>query len=183
MAAQVTIRTSKPGKEVKALLRGLGSILSGRKEDQYGLCPVFYGVMAKELYKRISAAYAKKAEGFTDDLDNEWAKLAPRTVKNRLSAKLVNRYPLSARLLILRVSDALYSSLHPGEFDGSTYHPSKEQIFHYNRGKLKLGSRCSHASYAHAKRPLWPEEMDPWIQASIDLAMQAVTERIKEVIQ
>jgi len=92
-------------------------------------------------------------------------------------------------LLILRVSDTLSGSLAPGEFDPETGYKksSKYQIFTIRRGSLEIGTRVHYASMVSRRnnqdfRPIWPEEMGPWIDKAIDFAMDAVLEKIESIL-
>lgn len=169
--------------DVKTIIKDLAGILAGRKADRYGLRECFYGCLAYELYKRIGKAFEDKAEGHQDDLGNGWMPLAPMTIKRRKAPKLNRKYPLAIQNLIHRISDKLYETLQPGDFDGITYKPKRNQIFHHARGVLTLGTKLDYSSALHQKRPLWPENMDKWLEESLAIATAEVIRRLKEVLQ
>lgn len=179
----VEIKTKLTKQQVKDILHDLPKILAGKKWDRWGLRDVFYGVLAHELYTRIGKAFEVKATGLSDSLGNSWKPLAKRTLDHRKAPKLIKKYPLALQNLIHRISDKMFDTLKPGTFDGSKYKPRRNQIFHHAHGTLTLGSKLDYASYAHEKRPLWPEDMSPWVDEAITIAIEKVMIRLKEVIQ
>ena len=180
--ARVTIRPRLLKGEATRLVRNLGHILSGKDIDVYGIRDVFFGTMAHHLYTKIYHAFLQKSAGGVDDTGESWKMLSEATIKRRVSGWFNSKHRGSAGLQINRVDDTLLNSLKPGNYDG-TYTPSLNQYFNYDRGNLKLGSTLSYASYVHEQRPLWPDDMTPWIQEAISKAIEATVFHIKRLVE
>lgn len=181
--ANVRIRPRLTQQDVVNTLTGLGAILSGRKEDRHGLKDVFFGAMAEHLYRKIHQSFLQKSRGASDDQGESWSRLSKVTMKRRLSKAFAYKYPGSLAKGINRVDDTLLKSVTPGTFDGFRYTPPANQYFKYERGTLTLGSMLSYAEYVHAKRPLWPSDLTPWISESISKAIEATILHIKRQVE
>ena len=179
----VDIKTKLSASQVKGILKDIPKILAGNKWDRWGIRDIFFGTLAHELYKKIGHAFEVKATGASDDLNQSWQPLAKSTLAKRRLPKVLKRYTLAYQNLIHRISDKMLNTLQPGDFDGSKYKPRRNQAYHFANGVLTLGSKLDYASYAHEKRPLWPDDMTPWIEEAIGLAMQRVMVRLKEFMQ
>jgi hypothetical protein len=86
--------TTRKGKEtVRRMIRDLPRMLSGKKNDIYGVREAFWGGFAYSLYNSIFKAYIWKSTLAKDDLGNSWPDLSPRTKAYR-RAKKTTRTPL-----------------------------------------------------------------------------------------
>lgn len=74
-------RSSK--EEIKALIRSLPSILSGRRMDSSGLHETFAAHLAKSLYEQIHDAFLVKSAGGTDSAGIKWKPLKRETIARR----------------------------------------------------------------------------------------------------
>lgn len=180
--ARIIIRPRLNKAAATKLIKNFGGILSGKEIDAYGVRDVFFGTMAFHLYSKMYQAFLQKSVGGSDDLGESWLPLSESTIKRRVSAWFTAKHPLSADLQINRVDDTLLNSLKPGTFSG-TYTPSPNQYFNYQRGNLHLGSSLNYASYVHAKRPLWPDDMTPWVSEAISKAIEATILHIKRLVE
>jgi hypothetical protein len=178
--SDLVVRTRLPVSEVKRRFAEIPYVLMGRKNDPKGLRRYFFAVLARLLFQRISAAYDIKAKGGTDSLGVTWRSLAPATIKRRLSPKYLNKFPLSAKLWIMRLSDRLFQSLEAGFLSpgGFYYPPNADQLFEIRGAGLSLGTRVPYANAQHVARPLWPEKMQPWLDECADIAISYVMEQV-----
>ncbi len=176
--SSITVKVRMPAREVYRRFAELPAILSGTKTDARGLRNYFYAVMARELFSLIHEAFRAKSHGGTDSLGQSWRALSTKTIKKRTSTRYINKFPLSARLLILRVSETLFKSLAPGELVGDDYSPPKNQEYRLTREGLYLGTNVSYGKYVHRDRPLWPEDLKHWLDHAIDIALGYVLEKL-----
>lgn len=180
--ASTIIKVRLPLREVKRRFAALPAILSGQARDPHGLKRYFHAVLARFLYQKIHAAYRVKALGGSDELGNSWRPLAKSTIKRRLSPSYLEKFPKSAKLLILRVSDRLYRSFRPGRISGSDYVPVTDQLYDITPKGFEIGSTVEYAAFQHKKRPLWPRYMKAWIKEGIDVALGYVFERLARIM-
>ena len=174
--ASTTIQVRLPLSKLKARLAQLPGIITGRLPDPFRLRPLFFAVIARSLFRSIYEAFKLKSLGGTDNLGASWRGLKPSTKKRRLAPSLLSRFPLSAQLYILRVSDTLYDSLKPGSIAGSQYRPAKNQLYELTTRALELGTTVNYAEYVNRRRPLWPARIARWIQSAISEALGVVCE-------
>ena len=80
---EITIPLTGSKRDIKAYVRQLPAILTGRASDPQGLGRMFKTLFAVNLFERISRAYAVKASGGTDDLGDKWAPLKRETIAQR----------------------------------------------------------------------------------------------------
>lgn len=143
-----------PG-EYKEWRRIFGVIYHSYK-DKYG------EVEAKQMAGQIAWTQLKEAGAST-----MWDVLGNRTV------------------LILRRTDRLIKSLSPGNFDPSSgYRKScKDQIFILSRGKIILGTNVPYAEMHNKTRPIWPENIDEWLDKAVEAGTDAIYERLGEILE
>jgi hypothetical protein len=165
-------------REVYRRFAELPGILAGSANDPRGLRCYFFSILARELMTLIHEAFRVKSLGGTDSLGESWRSLATRTIRKRQQPRYIQKFPLSARLMILRVSDTLFKSLAPGELVGDDYRPPTNQLYRLTREGLYLGTNVSYAKYVHKTRPLWPAELQSWLDYAIDVALGYVLERL-----
>lgn len=174
--AELRVKTRLSLKEVKRRFAALPAILSGQALDPLGLRPIFFAIFARRLYELIHMAYVIKAEGGTDSLGNTWRALRPRTIKKRISKSFLDKYPMSARLLINRVTDRLLDSFKPGTITGNAYIPPANQKYVVEINRMILGSDVPYAGAVHKRRRLWPARMKDWIRDATNVALDRVFE-------
>lgn len=149
------------------------------------LTPGQYKAWKKVFGTIYHASKAKMPDGEAKALAGQiaWTRAKAAGAKTKLEV-LGNR-----DLLILRVSDTLSESLSPGKFDPLTGYnkSSKYQIFTIRRGSLEIGTRVHYANMVSRRnnqdfRPVWPEEMGPWIDKAVDFGMDTVLEKIESIL-
>ena len=87
-------------------------------------------------------------------------------------------------VLIMRDTDTLYESFHPGDKGARTYRPTENQIFEVDGTTATIGTSVEYASFHNETRPTIPDNIQPWVNESIDLAFNGVMDHIKnEVLQ
>lgn len=180
MEQVVTVRI--PAREVKRRFAELPAVLEGKLPDRHGLRPLFFSLIAKFLFQKIHTAFRLKSMGASDELGNSWRSLSTKTVKRRLQPSVLDRYPQSVRLFMLRVSDTLFDSFAPGSVTAGSYRPVPNQLFRLERNSLSLGSLLRYAKYVHKKRPLWPKVMKAWTAEAVDHALGIVMERLAYIM-
>lgn len=176
--AELVVKTKLNTREVKKRFADLPRIISGEKADPLGLRRFFFAVFARRLYELIHEAYRLKSMGASDSLGNNWRALKPKTIKNRTRASFISKYPLSAQLLINRVSDRLFNSLAPGRVAGQDYLPTKDQTFILSSKELILGSNVEYSNRVNKLRRLWPARMKAWFQDAVSLALDRTLIRL-----
>lgn len=85
---------------------------------------------------------------------------------------------------IMRVSDKLYLSLSPGKFNPSTGYKKKNsrQVFELRRGVVRIGTEVPYAAFHDETRPVWPDNVDEWIDKAIEAGTNAVHARLLTVM-
>jgi hypothetical protein len=174
------VKVRLPLREVKKRFLDLPAILAGRLPDPRGIRRYFFSLVARFLYRLIHTAFDAKSRGGTDSLGYSWRSLKPSTLRRRKSPSILERFPHSAQLYILRVSGALYDSFAPGEITGGNYVPKSGQLFDITHDGLALGSTLRHAKHAFKKRPLWPPKIKGWIKDATDYALNKVLNRMAD---
>lgn len=169
--AQIKVKTRLKLREVKRRLAILPSILAGERPDPIGLRRYFFALFARRLFELIHTAFNVKSAGGTDDLGNNWRPLKPKTIKKRSSPSFIAKYPLSARLLINRVTDRLFKSFEPGRVTAAGYLPAAEQRYILQAQQLILGSDVPYFADVHKRRRLWPARMKAWINDAVGVAL------------
>lgn len=173
MPPTITIRTKLPKSEVLKQIKNLPAILAGKVSDPLGLRRAFFGAAANRIMTILSQSFAERARTLTDSYTNVWKAHRPSTIAYRLRASTARKYPLAPQLLVMRLSDRLYSSLKPGVFTGLDYFPRPEQLYTITSSTVQLGSEVPYAQAASAKRPIFPTAstkswVDQGIQAGLD---------------
>jgi hypothetical protein len=94
---------------------------------------------------------------------------------------------LGSRHLRINIrTGALLNSVRPGKFDPSSGYKKgdKNQVYKLHRGSITLGSglaRANHVGNHH--RPIWPEEIDGWIDKAVEFGRDAVYERLSQILE
>lgn len=86
-------------------------------------------------------------------------------------------------LLILQDKGTLSSSLLPGKFDPASGYKkgNKNQVFTLRRGSIEMGSSVPYAEMHNKTRPIWPEEMGPWLEQATEFGRDAVYDRLVQI--
>lgn len=157
-------------------LRRTAGELSSRTPDRSDLRLKFAAHLARNVLDRVHQGFTRKSLWVADSLGNRWPPLRPATIRWRLSPSVVRRWPLAARLWMLRVSDRLYQSMAPGMVQGASYiPPHPDQYASISPTKVEVGTLVSYAEYQAAKgRPIFPRDMDQWVQEAAREAMETV---------
>lgn len=103
-------------------------------------------------------------------------------VKNQMGATTILAYAKNRIIPLLQKSGRLEQSLKPGTIIGNEYHPPDDQIYTLDKNELTWGTRVEYASRVDKKRPLWPKEIDPWITRAVEAGIDAIIQRLKEVL-
>jgi len=103
-------------------------------------------------------------------------------VKDKLGAKTILDYTSRQTVLLLQRSGRLEKSLRPGEISGERYSPPPEQVYHKDQTSLTWGTKVEYATDVDKKRPLWPQNIDPWIKRALDAGIESVIKKLTEVL-
>lgn len=76
----------------------------------------------------------------------------------------------------------LVGSLAPSKGSGSYYRPSKDQVYETPPGELVLGTKVEYAEKASEERPIWPDNIDPWVDEAVDKGLDAIMEKIAGLV-
>ena len=110
------------------------------------------------------------------------AKLAWGIMKGRYGVR-TKIDTLSRRNVQTMVSTGrLQKRLQPGNVSGARYHKKKNQVYEQTGTLLIIGTSVPYAERVHKKRPLWPDDIGPWINEANSLAVQAVVQRLQKVL-
>lgn len=88
-------------------------------------------------------------------------------------------------MLVMRVTDRLYSSLRPGKISNLKYRKGhQDQVVKYEKGGIELGTKVPYAKMAEgplgkSHRKIWPTDIKVWYDRAVEKARDAVAEQIK----
>jgi hypothetical protein len=83
-------------------------------------------------------------------------------------------------VLIMRVTDRILNSLEPSNSGDRAYRPRKDQLYNQVGSKLEVGTLVEYAKYHNNTRPVIPDNIDPWVNQSVEIAMKKVLTHIKD---
>jgi hypothetical protein len=106
------------------------------------------------------------------------AKIAWATLKNQ-GARTKKEEFSDRDVLIMRVTDTIYNSLAPGKAGARTYRPPANQVFEIEGTTVTMGTDVPYAHFHNNTRPVIPDNIQPWIDESIDIAANAVMEHMQ----
>lgn len=112
----------------------------------------------------------------------EASKIAWSYVKKRLGATTILEYAKGQAVLLLQRSGRLEKSLRPGLFSGEKYIAPTDQVCRIDQKGLTWGTSVEYASRVSEKRPLWPDNIDPWIVRALNAGIDAVIKKLKEAL-
>jgi len=145
------------------------------------------GLLTPSQDRQWRAIFASKLVKFAPVMGQaaareEAAKIAWNILKARGAQTLVDA--LGHRdVLILRVTDTLYASYRPGTIRGKNYIPSPNQLYSLDGKQFRIGSLVPYAKNVSKDRPIWPPNMDRWIDEALDIATLALQEEIARTLQ
>lgn len=90
----INVDTSKAPRKVQMMIRDLPLMLSGKKNDIYGVRQAFWGGFAHSMFASISINYFKKSQLIPDELGNIWPDLSPTTKAYRRAPRTRGRLGL-----------------------------------------------------------------------------------------
>lgn len=90
----INISTTKSKAKVSKMIRDLPLMLSGKKNDIYGVRNAFWSGFAHSLYVSIFRAYLHKSRLSKDELGNSWPDITPETKAYRRAKKTPGRLGL-----------------------------------------------------------------------------------------
>lgn len=116
------------------------------------------------------------------------AAIAWNAVKEQLGAETLMMLLEDADALILISGDGgdLLASLEPTHTN--PYQPAPNQIYKHQNGVLSIGSTLPYANKHHSprnpnnQRRLWPEDISPWLREAMPFGVQAVRNRLIEIL-
>lgn len=156
---------SSSGLAYKNRTRGL---LSPEEDSEWR--KIYSATIHRLQSKGVSLAEAKQIAA-----KNAWAKLKAQGAKTKLEV-------LGSRdALIMRVTDTILKSLEPSSISSRGYRPKKNQIYEKAGSKLTIGTLVPYAKF-HNNRPIIPDNIDPWVQQGISIALEAAMNRAKQVV-
>jgi hypothetical protein len=89
----------------------------------------------------------------------------------------------SRDLLILRDTDKLFRSFLPGNLSKKSYRKyNRDQIYEVRKGEIKVGTKVEYAEKVFEDRPLWAEDISPWIKKAVRAGSKRISEHLKEVL-
>lgn len=130
--------------------------------------------------------YASKLAYFRTQMDEAEAsqlaaKMAWSTVK-RHGAQTLLELTKHLQAPLLNKTGALLASLTPGIYSGGIYHPPEHQIYRRTPSELTYGTDIPYAARVAEKRPLWPVDIQPWIDRAVEFGLQAVLHHVTTVL-
>jgi hypothetical protein len=173
---RIQIRSDK-GKYI-ANLHSLGNILVGKDSRFNSFREKFWGIYAREMFRRISKSYMDRSLGKTDDLGNAWLPLKEKTIKRKKryhwrggdtgDPKKVPpaRYPRRINMDQLE----LYKSLAMGSL-GARYNPNPGQKYDVNVSEVVVGTEVPIAKFVDRKRVIIPKNVQKWVAESLAVAV------------
>lgn len=176
--------TRKSAIDVRSLIATIPRVLQGRTIDHHRVAEYFWAAFARSFFTSLQRSYEARAKGYSDELGNVWLPLAASTIRRRMSPKFIARYPRSAALEILRVSDRLYNSLSPGAYSGGTYQTvSVDQIFNWTTGRITIGTKAPYSIYVNARRPLLPQPIELFVHRATVAGTEAMRDRLATIFR
>ncbi len=172
-------------KNAPARMKGHGSKAHDPTRAQTGL-----GLLSPGEYRRwqilFNTIYQSSRHRMTD---REAKSLAGQVAWTRLKEQgaetMWNVLGNRQGLLILRKSDRLMESLHPGRFDPNIgyYKYNKDQVYVLSRGKIEIGTYVEYAQAVSEQRPIWPDEMGSWIDRAVSYGRDAIMNKVANILQ
>ena len=117
-----------------------------------------------------------------DDAKRAAGSLAWSIVKEQLGATTLLELTRDKMLPLLQRTHRLEKSLRPGKFNGQEYEPPLDQVYSRTRLGLTWGTSVEYANRVSQKRPIWPDSIDPWLDEALEAGINAVVNRIREVL-
>ena len=107
------------------------------------------------------------------------AKTAWAILKRKYNAQTLLDLLGNKNASILRQTGRLIESLQPTG-DTSPYRAGKDQIYEAETTSATLGSSVPYASAHDEKRPLWPDDIDEWVQKAVNYAFEKIEKEIND---
>ena len=167
-------------RSIKLMLRNLPAILTGKTAAHTRIREAFIGGFSRRMMELVHRAAIRKSNGGTDELGESWKPLKRSTIRWRRSRRIASKYPRSRQLKMMRLSERLFDSIKPGSFNGTIYIAPEEQVFHFTRGLLTLGSSVPYAERQFSMRSPFPKNINPWLVDAIRYGLRAATKLILE---
>jgi hypothetical protein len=172
---------------LKGLVGDLPKILSTKHQrlspQLIKLRELFWSTFAHAFYKKAYKNYVVKSHGGTDEFGVKWKPTKGFKKKRGKLVDLIKGAKAGAEKLILVKTGRLRDSFKPGRLAGSTYTTGHaDQIFDFQRGKIKLGSGVPYAVIHDPKRPLLGKE-DELVEYAIGQAYEALMKELQKIIK
>ena len=145
------------------------------QDRRRGLLTPLENLLWKKEYSRVLFGLTKSLN--RANAEEVAAKLAWTKVK-KLGAKTRKAVLGKRQVLIMRVTDRLMNSLEPTEANGFDYRPRKDQLYKRLKSSVELGTLVEYAKFHDKTRPVIPENIQPWVDHSVEYAMIEVMEHI-----
>lgn len=143
------------------------------------LTPTQYAAW-KQIFGVIYGSYrAKMGEDAAKALAGQiaWTKIKEQGGKTKLEVLGSRDVP------IMRVTDRLIKSISPGDFTktGGYRKRNRDQVFELQKGTLTIGTKVPYADKHDKTRPVWPNNIELWINRAIEAGRDAVMNRLQEI--
>lgn len=141
--------------------------------SQHRLWKMIFSKVYHHLLKRFGEATALKIAGGT-----AWNRLKEAGALTKIQA-LGNR-----KVPILQDTLALVHSLSPGKYSPESGYKKgdRKQIYLTLPKKVVIGTKISYANAVSKKRPIWPNDIDKWIDEAIAFARDILQERLQQIL-
>lgn len=140
--------------------------VSHKQTNGVNVRQVFWDAFTYSMFTLLEESYQKRSRGGADTLGNRWPALSISTIKKKGTST------------IMIDTGRLLSSLSPGKMAGRKYLPPEEQEVELTPRSLSLSSKVPYAVKASARRPVWPENLQPWVVESVAAGLEAVAQEI-----
>lgn len=147
------------------------------------------GLLSPSQHKRWQQFFGIIYHAYKHKMPDDEAKaLAGQIAWTRIKEEgaVTKRQVLGDRkLLIMQVSGRLLVSLSPGKFNPSSGYTKRNsnQVFELQKGRISIGTKIDYASHHDKTRPVWPEDVDAWIDRAMDDGLNAVQARLFTVLR
>jgi len=149
---------------------GLG-LLSPKEHKRWK--SVFASVFHQEVRAGMSEEDAKVIAA-----QMAWTRLKKEGAATKIDV-LGNR-----NLLIMQNTGKLYRSLFPGKLTAHSYRKfNRDQIYVVEKGRLTIGTDVEYAVEADKMRPLWPADIEPWINRASEEALEVIEDKLREMLR
>jgi hypothetical protein len=124
-----------------------------------------------ELVGIVHREFLLKSQGGEDSLGIQWYPLSPKLAMWKIKKKMVNDE--GEPLINIRYGK-LEKALRQGRFANGKYQPGKGQSASVTSMSIDYSVDIDYADDVNSLRPFLPEEIDPWLDEAIELALPRI---------